>query len=379
MGLLLTEDEVMLRDTAEGFFKDKAPVKSLRDLRDNADETGFSRELWQEMADMGFAGVVIPEDHGGVDMGFVAAGLVAEQLGRNLTASPFLSTAILAATAIRKGGTPEQQSEWLPKIAGGETIMALALDEGAKHRPTKTTTRAEKSGNGFKINGSKAMVLDGHVADQLLVVARTSGEEGDADGLSLFMLDPKTNGVAIERTIMVDSHNAARIELDNVEVTGEALIGSVDEGMDVLAPVLNAGRAALAAELLGSGSEAFNITVDYIKERKQFGKIIGEFQALQHRASHLYSELENCRSAVLTALTALDDKDPKAELFCAMAKAKLGSVAKLASQEGVQMHGGVGMTDEYDIGLFMKRIRVLQELFGDANYHMEQIARAHQF
>jgi len=379
MGLILTEDEVMLRDTAEGFFKEKAPVKSLRDLRDTADETGFSRALWTEMAEMGFAGIVIPEEHGGVDMGFVAAGLVAEQLGRNLTASPFLSTAILAATAIRKGGTAEQQAEWLPKIAGGETIMALALDEGAKHRPSKTAARAEKSGNGFKISGSKAMVVDGHVADQLLVVARTSGEEGDRDGLSLFMVNANAKGVEVERTIMVDSRNAARIELEDVEVAGDALIGSVDDGMAILGPVLNAGRAALAAELLGSGSEAFNITVDYIKERKQFGKIIGEFQALQHRASHLYSELENCRSAVLTALSALDESDPKAELYCAMAKAKLGTVAKLASQEGVQMHGGVGMTDEYDIGLFMKRIRVLQELFGDAHYHMEQIARAHQF
>ena len=379
MGLVLNEDEVMLRDMAEGFFADKAPVTSLRKLRDERDETGFDRSLWSDMAEMGFTGVVIDEDHGGVDMGFMAAGLIAEQMGRNLSASPFLSTAILAATAIREGGTAEQKSAWLPKIAGGDAILALALDEGPKHHPAGTSATAEKSGNGFKLNGSKAMVVDGHIADALIVAARTSGEEGDADGISLFILDPKTNGVSTERTIMVDSRNAARIDLDNVEVSGDALLGSFDEGMAVLGKALNAGRAAVAAELLGAGSQAFESTVTYIKERKQFGSIIGEFQALQHRASHLYSEMEIARSAVMAALTALDDNDPKADIYCAMAKAKLGSVAKLASQEGVQMHGGVGMTDEYDIGLFMKRIRVLQELFGDAHYHMNQFALANKF
>ena len=379
MGLILNEDEIMLRDTAEGFFADKAPVKALRKLRDEQDETGFDRGLWQEMADMGFTGVVIDEDHGGVDMGFMAAGLIAEQMGRNLSASPFLSTAILAATAIREGGTTEKKSEWLSKIAGGEAIIALALDEGVKHNPAATAATAEKSGNGFKINGHKAMVVDGHVADALIIAARTSGEAGDVDGISLFMVDPKSKGVSTERTIMVDARNAARIDLDNVEVSGDALLGALDDGMVVLNKVLSAGRAVAAAELLGAGGQAFDSTVAYIKERKQFGKIIGEFQSLQHRASHLYTELEIARSAVLAALSALDGNDPKAEIYCAMAKAKLGSVAKLASQEGVQMFGGVGMTDEYDIGLFMKRIRVLQELFGDAHYHMDGFAKANNY
>lgn len=379
MGLLLNEDETMLRESAEGFFADKAPVTELRKLRDGDDATGFSRELWKEMADMGFAGVLVPEEHGGVDMGYMAAGLIAEQMGRNLSASPFLSTAVLAATALRKSGSPEQQAAWLPKIADGSAVIALALDEGGKHNPALTSVTATPSGNGFKISGHKAMVVDGHVADALIVAARTSGEVGDKDGISLFIVDPKSNGVDVERTVMVDSRNAARVDFDDVDVAGDALLGSVNEGMDVLGTVLNAGRAALAAELLGAGSEAFTSTVDYLKERKQFGKIIGEFQALQHRASHLYSEVEIGRSAVLAALTALDDEDENAELYCAMAKAKLGSIAKLAGLEGVQMHGGVGMTDEYDIGLYLKRIRVAQELFGDAHYHMDQIASAMNF
>ena len=378
MALVLNEDEVMMRDMAQGFFSEKAPVTALRVLRDERDETGFDRALWSEMAAQGFAGIIIPEEHGGVNMGYLAAGLVAEQMGRNLTASPFLSTAILAATALKQG-TDEQQSAWLPKIAAGEAVIALALDEGVKHNPRGTATTAVPSGNGFKLNGAKAMVVDGHVADVMIVVARTSGDEGDADGLSLFLVDPKTAGVSTERTIMVDSRNAARIDLENVEVSGDALLGTVDGGMEVLNGVLAAGRGIAAAELLGAGAQAFEDTVAYLKERKQFGAIIGEFQALQHRSSHLYSELEIARSAVVGALTALDAGDEQAQQYCAMAKAKLGSVAKLASQEGVQMHGGVGMTDEYDIGLFMKRIRVLQELMGDAHYHMNAFAEANDY
>ncbi len=378
MALVLNEDEVMMRDMAQGFFAEKAPIKALRTLRDTQDETGFDRGLWSEMAAQGFAGIVVPEEHGGVDMGYLAAGLVAEQMGRNLTASPFFSTAILAATALRHGSA-EQQGEWLPKIASGDAVIALALDEGVKHNPRGTSTTAEPSGNGFKLNGAKAMVVDGHVADVMIVAARTSGEDGDADGISLFLVDPKAKGISTERTIMVDSHNAARIDLDDVEVSGDALLGTLDEGMNVLDAVLSAGRGIAAAELLGAGAQAFEDTVAYIKERKQFGAIIGEFQALQHRSSHMYSELEIARSAVVGALTALDAGDEKASQYCAMAKAKLGSVAKLVSQEGVQMHGGVGMTDEYDIGLFMKRIRVLQELMGDAHYHMNEFANSHSY
>ena len=372
MALVLNEDEVMLRDTAEGFFADKASVTALRKLRDDRDETGFDRALWSEMADMGFAGIVIGEDHGGVDMGFQSAGLLAEQMGRNLTASPFLSTAILAATVLREAGSNDQKNTWLLKIATGETIMAVALDEGPKHNPTGIETTAEKSGNGFRLNGSKAMVVDGHAADQLIVAAKTD------DGLAFFLVDPTMKGVEIERTIMVDAHNSARINLDNVEVDGDALIGETN-AEEALRKTLAAGRGIVAAELLGAGGEAFRSTIEYIKEREQFGVAVGSFQALQHRSSHLYSELEIARSAVLGALTALDAGDPKADRYCSMAKSKLGDVAKLAALEGVQMHGGIGMTDEYDIGLFLKRVRVLQELLGNAAYHQNEHAKAHSF
>ena len=248
--------------------------------------------------------------------------------------------------------------------------MALAVDEGVKHKPSRIDMSATRSGNGFKLNGEKSMVVDGHIADQLIVAAKTAENK-----LTLFLVDPKAKGLSTERTIMVDSRNAARLEFNDVEVTSDAVLGEVDEGEGILETMLNAGRAVVSAELLGAGAQAFNLTTDYLKERKQFGTEIGRFQALQHHASHLYCELELARSAVLAALTALDAGSDDAPMAVAMAKAKLGSVSKLAALEGVQMFGGVGMTDEYDIGLFLKRIRVAQELFGDEHFHLDQIGQ----
>ena len=370
MALVLNDDEKLLAESAEGFLNEKAPVETLRKLRDERSEDGIDRALWSEMAAMGFAGVLISEEHGGVDMGHMAAGLIAVEMGKNLTASPFLSSAVLAVTGLKDAGSAAQKSEWLPKIASGETIIALAVDEGVKHNPSKIEMTATRSGNGFTLSGAKSMVVDGHIADQLIVAAKTSD-----DKLTLFLVDPKLKGISTERTIMVDSRNAARIDFDDVDVTADAVLGEVDQGDDVLDAILNAGRAVVAAELLGAGAQAFSLTTDYLKERKQFGTEIGRFQALQHRASHLYCELEIARSAVLAALTALDDKSEEAPMAVAMAKAKLGSVSKLTALEGVQMFGGVGMTDEYDIGLFLKRIRVAQELFGDEHYQLDQVGK----
>ncbi len=366
MGLLLTDDEKMLQESAEGFFADKAPVSQLRALRDERDETGFSNKLWDEMAEMGFTGVLVPEDQDGVDMGFMAAGLIAEQMGRNLSASPFLSTSVLAVTALKQAGE-QHAAKLLPQIVGGKTLVALAVDEGGKHDPDNITLTASPSGNGFKLNGKKTMVVDGHKADQIIVAARTD------QGLTLFLVPADASGLETERTIMVDSRNAARMVFDNVEVTGEQVLGDVDKGADILNTVLNAGRAVLAAEMLGASTQVFELTNEYLKERKQFGRIIGEFQALQHRMAHLYCEIELARTSVLAALSALDNNPKSAGPFVSMAKAKLGSVAKLAALESVQLHGGMGMTDELDIGLYLKRIRVAQELFGDSDFHMAQV------
>ncbi|WP_298279087.1 acyl-CoA dehydrogenase [uncultured Bradyrhizobium sp.] len=375
MALVLTEEQSMLRDSARGLISDKAPVAHLRGLRDNKDATGFSRELWKTFAEMGFSGLLVPDQFGGSGLGCVEAGIVMEEIGRTLMPSPFLSTSVLAASALVRGGSDAQKAQHLPKIADGSLLAALAIDEGAKHRPLQTKLQATRSGNGFKLSGDKAFVVDGHTADLLIVAARSAGSAGDKNGLTLFLVDPKAKGLAIERTAMVDSHNAARIVFDNVEVNADSVLGEVDQGFGLLEGVLNIGRGAVASEMVGLSDEVFGRTVTYLKERKQFGKAIGEFQALQHRAAQLYIDIEITRAAVLKALQALDTNIDKAATAVAVAKARAGTTATLAVQEGVQMHGGMGMTDQFDIGFFMKRARVCQELFGDSNFHTDQLAQ----
>jgi len=372
MPLILTDEQTMLQEAADGFLKDNAPIAHLRKLRDSRDGDGISRDLWKAFGEMGFAGVIIPEEHGGSGLGAVEAGVVAEALGRTLTPSPFMGSGVLSATVL-KGGSAEQQAAWLPRIAAGEAIVSLAVDEGAKHAPAKIATVAERSGNGFRLNGAKGFVLDGHVADALIVAALTE------NGLTLFLVDPKTKGVEIERTIMVDAHNAARVFLTDVEVDADAVIGTVDGGEPLLEGALNLGRACAAASLNGAGDQAFQLTLEYLRTRKQFGKLIGEFQSLQHRAAHLFTEIEIARAAVIGALQALEAGKESASLAVSVAKAKAGKVAELAVQEAVQMHGGVGMTDEFDVGLFMKRVRVLNELLGDAGFHQERMAQSQGF
>jgi len=379
MALVLTEEQTLLRDSARGLISDKAPVSHLRQLRDAKDATGFSRDLWKTFAEMGFCGLLVPEDFGGSGLGCVEAGIVMEEIGRTLMPSPFLATSVLAASALSRGGSAAQKSEYLPKISAGALLAALAIDEGAKHRPLQTQMQAVRSGNGFKLSGDKAFVVDGHTADLLIVAARTAGAAGEARGLTLFLVNPKAKGIAMERTAMVDSHNAARIVFDNVGVDADSVLGEVDQGGALLEGVLNIGRGAVASEMVGLSEEVFGRTVTYLKERKQFGKAIGEFQALQHRAAQLYIDIEITRAAVLKALQMLDADLEKAGSAVSVAKARAGTTATLAVQEGVQMHGGMGMTDEFDIGFFMKRARVCQELFGDSNFHADQLARAKSY
>src|SRR5579863_7091227 len=379
MALVLNDEQAMLRENARGFLSKNAPVAHLRALRDNRDADGFSRALWKNFVEMGWAGILVPQEYGGLGLGHVEAGVVMEELGRNLTPSPFLSTAVLAASAIARAGTDQQKKTYLPKIVAGELIATLAVDETAKHHPDKIAMTATRAGNGFKLNGAKTFVIDGHVAQLLIVAARTSGKAGDTSGLTLFLVDASAPGVRRDRTSTVDTHNAARITFDDVNAGADDVLGKIDAGWDVLEGVLNVGRAAVAAEMVGASEEAFGRTVSYLKERKQFGKAIGEFQALQHRAAHLYCELEVTRSTVLKALQSLDDAFDRAGPIVSVAKARAGLSATLAVQEAVQMHGGIGMTDEFDIGLFMKRVRVCQELFGDSNFHADRLARLNRY
>jgi acyl-CoA dehydrogenase len=379
MALILTEEQMMVRDNARAFLADKAPVAHLRKLRDTRDADGFSRSLWKAFAEMGFCGLLLPESLGGSGLGYVEGGVIMEEIGRNLTPTPFLSTALLGATALLRDGNGARNKELLPKLAAGDLLLALAVDERSKHAPGATALKAERSGNGFALTGEKCFVADGHVADLFIVAARSAGAPGETDGLTLFLVDAKAKGIDTERTVMVDAHNAARIRLDRVEVDADAVIGEVDRGCPLLEGVLNVGRAAVAAELTGLGEEAFVRTLGYLKQRRQFGQPIGSFQALQHRAAHLFTELEITQAAVLKALQTLDSDFDRAAPVVSVAKARAGASATLAVQEAVQMHGGIGMTDELDIGLFMKRARVGQELFGDAGFHADRLARLHNY
>jgi alkylation response protein AidB-like acyl-CoA dehydrogenase len=363
MPLYLTDDQTMLRDTAREFMAGEGAIsQQLRKYRDMNCKDGFGHALWKQFAEMGFTGILMDEADGGLGLGHVEAGIVLEEIGRNLTPSPFLVTAVAVVEAL-KGSA--QRERWFPGILSGATVGALAIDEGPKHRPESIAMRAERAGNGFRLSGRKQFVVQGASADFFIVAAQTE------EGLGLFIVEKDAGGLDVEGVRLADSSIGARLDLNGVEVDADALIGD----QATLSRVLGAGRAGAASEMVGVGSAAMDMTVDYLKQRKQFGRLIGEFQVLQHRSAHLYSEIEIARAATLKAQQLLDEGSEEAEAMVSVAKAKAGRVSTLAVQEGVQMHGGIGMTDEYDIGLYMKRDRVLNELFGDPNYHADKLAR----
>ena len=375
MPLYHTEDQAMLADTARQFMADEGNVaKQLRHFRDIGCQDGFGHALWKQFAELGFTGILVAEADGGLGMGHVEAGIVLEEVGRNLTPSPFLTSSVMAATALGAGNA-ELRGRWLPGLLSGDSVFAVAVDEGPKHRPERIKTRAERAGNGFKLNGTKAFVLHGGSADMLVVAARTAGADDDDAGITLFAVPRDAAGLSQDKVRLVDSSMATHVKLDNVTLDADAVIGEVDGGRALLNRVLAAGRVGAAAESVGVASGAFDMTTTYLKQRKQFGKLIGEFQALQHRAAHLYSEVEIARAATIKAQQLLDAGSDKAELMVSVAKAKAGKAASLAVKEGVQMHGGIGMTDEYDIGLYMKRDRALAEFMGDQYYHADRVAK----
>ncbi len=374
MPLYHDDDQAMLAETASQFMADEGAIaRQLRHLRDTGCKDGFGHDLWKQFAELGFTGILVSENDGGLGMGHVEAGIVLEEIGRNLTPSPFLTSSVMAAAALGDA-SDDLRGRYLPGLLSGDSVFAVAIDEGAKHRPEKVACKAEKSGNGFRLTGKKDFVLHGASADMLVVAARTSGSDADEDGITLFAVPKNAAGMSHDAVRLLDSSMATHTRFDGVELDGDAVIGEVDGGRAVLNKLLMAGRVGSAAEGVGVARGAMDMTVEYIKQRKQFGRLIGEFQALQHRAAHLYSEVEIARAVVIKAQQLLDAGSEKADLMVSVAKAKVGKAAGLAVREGVQMHGGIGMTDEYDIGLYMKRDRALQEFLGDPYYHANRVA-----
>lgn len=375
MALILNEEQTLLKDSASDFITATAPVTQLRALRDAKDEAGYSKDLWQKMVDMGWAGICIPEQFGGLDFGLHGLGIVLQESGRTLTASPLVSSILVSATAVTLGGSEAQKKSLLPKLADGSLLMALALDESAHFNPNAINTQAEKTASGYKITGDKVFVLDGHIADTLIVATRTSGNSHDRAGISLFLVDREAAGVSVTRTNMVDNRNAAKISFNAVEVEASAVLGNIDAGADILDPVLDRAAIGISAEMLGCALEVFERTLEYLKDRTQFETKIGTFQSLQHRAVDMYCNLELSKSILMDALSALDEgREAELPVLASSVKAQLCETLHQISSDGIQMHGGIGMTDEHEIGFFLKRARVAEKTFGDVNYHYQRLA-----
>lgn len=373
MALVLNEEQQMLRDSARSLLQKTSPVPFFRELRDEGKE--WSPELWKSMAEMGWTGMIIPEEYDGLEFGCVGAGMVFEECGRTLASSPLLSSGLICASLVTALGSDEQKKRILPAIASGETIFTLALNEKARLDPLETATTAGVEGEGYVLKGKKSHVADGAIAHKLIVVARTSGNPGEAEGLSLFIVDRNADSLTASETLNVDNRLTSDFQFDGVKVGPDALLGEAGKAWPELERALDIGAVCTAAELLGMAQEAFERTIGYLKERKQFGVLIGSFQALQHRAAQLFCEIELTRSAVLAALQALEANGEDRSIKASMAKAKADKTAKLSVNEAVQMHGGIGMTDEFDIGFFMKRAAASRQAYGDAYYHADRFAR----
>ena len=376
MTLILTEDQELLAKTARDFATAKSPVKRLRDLRDANDATGFSRGLWKEMAELGWVGIPFPEEVGGAEMGLAELAVVLEALGRQLAPEPILSTVLLAGQALLLGGSPAQRAAWLPGVTAGDKLLALAYQEArSRYAVQHVETRAVGDGDGWRLTGEKVQVLDGASADAWIVSARISGEVDDADGVSLFLVPADAAGVTVTPQSRVDSRAAAIVAFDGVAVAADALVGEAGQGAALLARVVDMATAGICAEMLGSMSEAFDRTLQYLKDRKQFGVPIGSMQALKHRAAEMFIEVELARSCTLAAVRALDAGAPDAAKLVSLAKARCSDAGMLVANEAIQMHGGIGMTDEHEIGFFLKRARAAEMSFGDAAWHRDRWAR----
>ena len=379
MKLVLTEEQEFLRDTAKDFAQERTPITHFRSLRDNNDENLWDKDIWEEMVKLGWSGILIPEEFGGSDFGVAGISVILQECGKTLTPSPLFSTGVLGAYAISNFGTQEQKEKYLPKIVSGEITTALAVDESSHHDPCKTLFKAEQKGNDFLLNGKKTFVIDGASADVLIILARTSGNSGDLAGLTLFIIESDVDGIKKIKLDMADSRNYANIEFNDVECSNKSILGALESGGETVERILDIGRIAMSAEMLGNAESAFETTIDYLKQRKQFGVLIGTFQALQHRAAEMFCEIELTKSAVMAAIHGADENSNELQRLSSLAKTIAGETLNLVSNEAIQMHGGIGVTDEYDLGFFIKRSRVAEQIFGSSTYHTERYANLSGF
>ena len=379
MKLILNEEEQFLRDTAKNFAEERSPITHFRSLRDNNDPILWDKDLWSEMSKLGWPGIMIPEKYGGSNFGISGICVVLQECAKTLTPSPLFATGVLGAFSIKTYGTDEQKEKYLPSIASGDLTVSLAIDESSHHNPYETELSAKKNNNNYLLSGKKVFVIDGASSDLLIVLARTSGNKGDSTGLTLFLIDSNQAGIDKAKLEMADSRNYANITFENVEVPSENILGDPEAGGEAIDNILDIGRIAISAEMLGNSEAAFETTLDYLKQRKQFGVLIGSFQALQHRAAEMFCEIELTKSSVMAAMRAADEGSNELQRLSSLAKTVAGETLHLVSNEAIQMHGGIGVTDEYDVGFFLKRARVAEQIFGSSKFHTERYANLSGF
>ncbi|MFT5578618.1 MAG: alkylation response protein AidB-like acyl-CoA dehydrogenase [Paraglaciecola psychrophila] len=371
----LNEEQAMIRDQAKAWATEQAPVQLFREMRDSANPQAFTQSTWQQMVDLGWSGILIPEQYGGSDLGYLTFGIILEELGRQLTASPLFASALVGASAVLLAGTEQQKQALLPKIVDGTQILTLAVDETPRHQPAQTALAASATGSGYSLSGSKTFVVEGMAATTFVVAARSSGSAGSEAGISLFLVPANSPGLSRRAMTTFDSRGYAQLEFDQVELSADTLLGTVDEGYALLEAILDRARAGIAAEMIGTAAQSFDMTLEYLKTREQFGKVIGSFQALGHRAAGLFSAMELSRSCMEAALQALDDADHDTAQLCSLSKAKTGDFLHEMSNQLIQIHGGIGMTDEFNAGLYLKRARVVETAFGNQAFHRNRYAQ----
>ena len=379
MKLILNEEQQFLKDTAKNFAEERTPVNHFRSLRDNKDDLLWDKDTWKEMVNLGWSGILIPEEYGGSNFGLAGISVILQECGKTLTPSPLFATGVLGAYAISQYGTEEQKKKYLPQIANGEITTAIAIDESSHHNPLNINTSAVSKDNSYILNGKKVFVVDGASADLLIVVARTSGKTGDSTGLTLFLVENNQPSINVVKLDMADSRNYANITFSDITVQKENILGDVEAGGEAIENILDIGRIAISAEMLGNTEAAFESTISYLKERKQFGVLIGTFQALQHRAAEMFCEIELTKSSIMAAMQGADNNSNELQRLASLAKTMAGETLHLVSNEAIQMHGGIGVTDEYDLGFYLKRSRVVEQIFGCSKFHTERYANISGF
>ncbi|MDH3600033.1 MAG: acyl-CoA/acyl-ACP dehydrogenase [Candidatus Tectomicrobia bacterium] len=371
-----SEEQDMLRTAARDFLAEHCPTTFVRQMMD--DEKGYSPDLWNQMAQLGWLGLAFPEEYGGQGFGFIDLTVILEEMGAALLPSPFLSSVILAGQTILVGGSEEQKKTYLPKIADGSLIATLALTEPSGRFDAEgiAEVKAAPTEDGFEISGTKLFIIDAHVSDVMVVAARTKDAGDKSDGITLFLVDSKAPGVTINLLKTMDqTRKQSEVVFDDVKVSRDRILGQIDTGWPILGKVLHIACAALCAEMVGGAQRVLDISVDYAKERVQFGRPIGSFQAIKHKCSEMMLQVESAKSAAYYAAWAIDEDVPEAPLAVSMAKAYCSDAYRYTAGEGIQVHGGIGFTWEHDMHLYFKRAKFSEFTFGDATYHRELVAQ----